>query len=132
MIAVCLRYLKVILPICEKKSINRINLCFRNYQKLISLGQIFLSVRNKVDLSRSSASINQFNALSPLFFLMQFLLSGVWAVDKHLLVLMLMSWCSLKLGRTSISPSFWRACTRCCPALPYLQSQWSKAEPFAK
>lgn len=91
MIAVCLRYLKVILPICEKKSINRINLCFRNYQKLISLGQIFLSVRNKVDLSRSSASINQFNALGPLFFLMQFLLSGVWAVDKHLLVLMLMS-----------------------------------------
>lgn len=42
----------------EKKKKKRINLCFPNYQKLISLRQIFLSARNKADMSRPSASIN--------------------------------------------------------------------------
>lgn len=56
---------------------ERINLCFPNYQKHISLGQIFLSPRNKADMSRSSGSINQFNALDPLIFLLQFVLSGI-------------------------------------------------------
>lgn len=61
----------------KKERKKKINLCFPNYQKLISLRQIFLSARNKADMSRSLASINQFNALGPLFFLMQFLSSGI-------------------------------------------------------
>lgn len=52
----------------EKEKKKRINLCFSNYLKLISLRQIFLSVRNKADMSTSSASINQFNAFGPFFF----------------------------------------------------------------
>lgn len=60
-----------------REKIKIINLCFPNYQKLISLQQIFLSARNKADMSRPSASINQFNAHCPLCFLIQYLSGGI-------------------------------------------------------